>query len=331
MEKRTAHNTIRHPPLLWHETQKILRELEKKLNGPVLYFFTGKDASIDDDDVKYFYTHLRKIGRRDKLYFVLVSHGGSGESAWRIACLLRNFCRELIIVLPEVAASAATILTLAADKIVMTPLAYLTAVDTSIFHPLNPKDRNKKPIYVELDEVNRAIQLLTEKTPSHSNTHEIYKTIFQYIHPVALGAIARSTNLSEMLCSDIMNLQQHPPDAAWKQRIIKRLNTTYPSHTYPIPRHKAKELGLNVVYTDAVLDDLLGTLLTLSVRLTKSIPTYLDNSTIHIESISTIIESQNLRYYLHHILQKRLDVILKDWLTFKDEHHWMRAFRRAAK
>ena len=37
------------------------------------------------------------------------------------------------------AASAATMLSLAADELIMTPLAYLTAVDTSLFTRSTPQ------------------------------------------------------------------------------------------------------------------------------------------------------------------------------------------------
>jgi hypothetical protein len=315
---------IRRPALVWEETQQIIQQIQQKLGGPVLYFFTGTDARIHNDDVKYFYSHLKKIGHQKRLYFIVVSHGGSGEGAWRIACLLRNYCQELTIVLPEAAASAATILSLAADEIIMTPLAYVTPVDTSIFHPLNPQDVHRNPIYVELDEVTRAVRLLLNKTKERTDTHEVYKTIFQYIHPVALGAITRSTNLSEMLCNDIMDLRYKKPALDFKKQIIKKLNSQYPSHSYPIPRHKARELGLNIKYSDTELDDLLGSLLNISVHLTKPVNTYLDNTEIHAESISTIIESTNLRFYLSHSFQKWFDTASKNWLTLKDEYHWMR-------
>lgn len=318
-----AAKLIKHPPVLWGETQKLFSQLAAALTGPVLAYFTARSWSIEDDDVKYFYTHLKKIGYQKRLYFILISHGGNGQSAWRIACLLRNFCDELYVVLPEAAASAATILSLAADRILMTPLAYLTAVDTSIYHPLNPKDRENRPVYVELDEVNRSLNTLLQKTGKKTNTHEVYKTIFNYIHPVALGAITRSTNLSEMLCSDIMELQNEPPSVGQKRTIIKQLNTNYPSHSYPIPRHKAKELGLRVAYTEGTLDALLGALLEQYVAITKPTQSYPRQTAIHTESVNTIIESADLRFSLHHTLQKRLNPIVKDWLTLQDEMSWV--------
>lgn len=319
--KNITDTKIIYPPVLWNETQELLKKIENKISGRVISYFTGSNSRIHTEDVKYFYSHLKQIGKQETIYFILVSNGGSGEGAWRIATLLRNYCNKLVIILPEVAASAATILSLAADEIIMTPLSYLTAVDTSIFHPLNPRDQENKPIYVELDEIQRSINVLLKKVDD-GNTNEIYKTIFSHIHPIALGAIMRSTTLSEMLCNDIMDLKKEKPDEKFKQKIIKQLNEKYPSHSYPIPRHKAKELGLPITYSDAELDDMLSELNNLYVQITKPSKTYLNDSHINTEWVSTVIESRNLRFGYHLSTRKRLDKLLKNWLTFREESHW---------
>jgi hypothetical protein len=317
---------IEHPPILWTQSQRILKKIAKKVDGPVIAYFTSSDSRIDTDDVKYFYSHLKKIGHQEKIFFVLVSHGGSGEGAWRIASLLRSFCEELILLLPEVAASAATILSLSADAIYMTPLAYLSAVDTSIYHPLNPKNNENKPIHMELDEVNRSVEALLQQRKNPSDAYEVYKTIFEYIHPVAFGAVARSTTLSEMLCGDIMDLRKIKPNPQIKKKLIESLNTGYPSHSYPITRHKAQELGLQIEYPDKELNDLLWSLLSTYVQVTRPLRSYLSQTVVHTESVNTIIESTQLRFSLHHSMQKRLDQILKNWLTFKDDYEWNSVF-----
>lgn len=318
----TDTSQVEHPPALWKDSHSILRDICKQVDGPVISYYTSADSRIDTDDVKYFYSHLKKIGFQKKLYFILVSHGGSGEGAWRIASLLRSFCEELIILLPEVAASAATILSLAADKIYMTPLAYLTAVDTSIYHPLNPKNNENRPIHMELDEVNRSVEALLQHRKKPGDAYEVYKTIFEYIHPVAFGAVSRSTTLSEMLCGDIMELRKEKPKPELKKKIIEKLNTGYPSHTYPITRKKARQLGLDIEFADTRLSDLLGSLLNVYVHVTRPVRSYLSQVIVHTEAVNTIIESAELRFSLHHSMQKRLDQILKNWLTFKDDYQW---------
>lgn len=315
---------IKNPPIIWKETQEILAAIETKLGGKVVSYYVSSGWRMVQDDVKYFYSHLKHIGHQKKLYFILISPGGDGMSAWRTASLLRNFCDELVIVLPEMAASAATMLSLAGDELIMTPLAYLTAVDTSLFHPLNPRNSKNEPVSVELDEVRRSIKFLTENSKDGADPSEIYKTIFTYIHPVALGAVERSTNLSEMLCLDIMELRKVnplPPEA--KSRIINKLNTGYPAHGYPIPRHKARELGLTVNDSDNELDNLLWSLINTYRYLTEPVRTELSESFIHTETVTKVIESLTSRLIVHNILERKLDPIIKGWSTFKDEFKWI--------
>lgn len=320
---------IKKPPLVWTETQDLLSRIEKKLGGKVVSYYVGPDWQMAQDDVKYFYSHLKNFGWQEKLFFILVSGGGNGMSAWRIASLLSNFCDELVVVLPERAASAATMLSLAADKIIMTPLAYLTAVDTSLFHPLNPKDNTNRPVSVELDEVQRAVNILIQNQKPKGDRSEAYRNIFNYIHPVAFGAMERSANLSEMLCRDILELRKkNPLDEKTKKAVIERLNTGYPAHGYPIPRHRARELGLSIAYSDQELDGLLWNLINTYRFLTEPVRTDLGPASIHTETVAKLIESVNSRFILDNINERRLDSIIKGWSTFKDEFRWISFFEK---
>ncbi len=54
---------------------------------------------------------------------------------------------------PLECASAATMIALGADRILMGPTAYLTAVDTSLNHALSPVDRDNDRVSVSLNEL----------------------------------------------------------------------------------------------------------------------------------------------------------------------------------
>lgn len=306
------------PPIMWEQTQDVLSKMETKLGGKVISYFTSN--SIVSDDVKYFHAHLKNIGFQDRLFFVVVSPGGDGMSAYRIAYLLRNYCRELVLVLPEKAASAATMLCLAADGLMMSPLAYLTAVDTSMVHPLNPKGSDNKPVRVELEEVRRAVSVLAND--SKQDSAEVYKAIFNYIHPVAFGSMERSANLSEMLCSDILDLRQNPLSPEQKKTLVDKLNHDYPAHGYPIIKKKARELGLNVLDTDPELDHLLWEYLNMSRYITEPVRTDFTDSYFHSEKVFTLIESVGRKFVVKDVLERRLDPIIKGWTTTKEESKW---------
>lgn len=314
---------LRHPPLMWQQSQDILNKIGEKLQGKVVTYYTTN--AIVGDDVKYFYAHLRDIGFQDKLFFILYSKGGDGMSAYRIASLLKSFCKELIIIIPEAAASAATMLTLAGDEIMMTPLSYLTAVDTSLVHPLNPKDANNAPVSLELEEIRRAVEVLTSDKSDKDET-DVYKTIFNYVHPAAFGSIKRSSNLSQMLCEDILSLRNDKAEKKYASNLIDKLNREYPAHGYPITRQKAKALGLPVVDSTPDLDSLLWKLLNVYRFVTEPVRTDYNDSSFHLETYLNLIESVGRRLAVRQIKDRRLDPIMKGWTNFREEYKWEAAF-----
>lgn len=321
---KQASKKINHPPLLWNQLQEVYVMLEQKLGGSVVGYYTS--SAIVGDDVKYFYTHLESGGFRDKIYFVLYTSGGDGKSAYRIASLLKSFCKELIVIVPEMAASAGTMLCLAGDKIIMSPLSFLTAVDTSVVHPLNPRDAKNKPARIELEEVRRAVEVL-EKNLNNQSQSDVYKTIFNYIHPIAYGNVSRTSNLSEMLCRDLLALRSVPMSEQQANLIIEKLNHSLPSHGYPITRDIALELGLPVEKTTPDLDTLLWKFLNLNRALTEPVRTDIGDSYFYNEKILNVIESVGRRLHIIHTYEKRFEPVIKGWMTTKEQFKWEATYK----
>ena len=120
-----------------------------------------------------------------------------------------------------------------ADRILMGPTAYLTAVDTSLNHALSPLDRDNDRVSVSLNELQRVIRLWREQQAQGEATPEnAYKALFQYVHPLVIGAVDRAESLSLMLCREL--LAYHIADEAKAEGIAAALNGKYPSHSYPI-------------------------------------------------------------------------------------------------
>ena len=176
------------------------------------------------------------------MYLFIKSAGGNGQASLRLVNLLRRYCDRLVALVPLQCASAATMVVLGANEIFMGPMAYLTAVDTSIIHDLSPVDRDNDRVSVSLDELNRVIRLWhTGQTDTKENP---YKALFQYVHPLVMGAVDRAESLSLMLCKDLLSYHIH--DAAAAEEIANTLNSKYPSHGYPILFEEARAIGLKV-------------------------------------------------------------------------------------
>ncbi len=309
---------IKYSPILFRETQALITEIENKLSGKVLVYYTS--GSIVGDDVKYFYTHLSEIGYQDKLYLILTTSGGDGQSAYRIASLIKSFCKELVVIIPEKAASAGTMLALAGDQIMMTPMSYLTAVDTSTTHPLNPKNSDNKPVSVELEEVRRAVETFEKNNKDeHAN---IYSTIFSYIHPVAYGNISRASTLSETLCRDLLRLRNSPPDEDHIKRLVNLLNHELPSHAYPITKEIARSLGIPVLDSPKDLTDLLWKLINYLRFSCEKVETEIQETKFHTEKIINFIESFGRKTWIRSSRLEKLEPTMKTWTPLKSTYTW---------
>ena len=172
------------------------------------------------------YELLARKERVKHLYFCISSDGGNGIAALRIVNILRNSCEKLTLLVPANCASAATMLALGADEIIMGPLAFLTAVDTSLTHDLSPVDKNNSLVSVSMDELNRVMKLWQENIKT--NDENPYKTLYNYIHPLVFGAVDRASSLSLKICREI--LSYHLNDEEKIMQIAQKLNSDYPAH-----------------------------------------------------------------------------------------------------
>jgi hypothetical protein len=303
---------VRKPPVLFAETQAIIARLEKAVRGPFLAYWTSGNGAVCHNDVAAFYEVLKHMGRQQVIYLFLKSSGGNGQASLRIVNLLRQFTERLVVLVPLEAASAATMISLGADEIRMGPLAYLTAVDTSISHDLSPVDRNNYLVSVSQDELNRVIRLWNDAAPGNSDDSNPYKSLYTHVHPLVFGAIDRASSLSMKICEEI--LSTHVEDEGERERISRHLNSDYPSHSYPIMLREAKRIGLKAVPMADRLNDLLIALNALYSEMGQRALTDCDELNYHDNEILNIIEGSGVGFNYQND---------KDWHYRKEERRWV--------
>jgi ClpP class serine protease len=84
---------------------------------------------IGDDAVRPLHAHLRAMGHVEKLDLFIYSRGGAIDVPWRVVSALRQMSDEWNILIPFRANSAATLLALGADEIVMGMQGELGPID----------------------------------------------------------------------------------------------------------------------------------------------------------------------------------------------------------
>jgi hypothetical protein len=296
------------PPVLFGETQTVIKKIEDLQNIKLLCYWNSVNGSICQNDVSSFYEIIKDWKLQDEIYFYVKSDGGDGKASLRIINLLREHTKRLVVIIQGECTSAATILALGADEIQMGPLSFLSAVDTSLTHDLSPVDKNNSLVSVSQDELTRVIKLWKES----NNDANPYSSLYQYIHPLVFGALDRASSLSMKLCSDI--LSYHMEDKEKAGEISRKLNSNYPSHSYPILAKEAREIGLNVQIIDKELNSLLFELSNLYSQMGRQALTDKDENNYHDNEIRNIIEATGMQVYYQ---------VDKDWYYRTDERRYI--------
>ncbi len=185
---------------------------------------------------------------------------------WRLVSMIREHCDKFSVLIPYKAHSAATMISLGADEIVMSDLSELSPIDPSTANVFNPADpanaQNRIPISVE--DVMAYFDLAKNKFGIKSD-EELSKIFTKFvesnpqIHPLALGNVNRIHNLIRMLAKRLLKSHKIAMKEEVVDKIVDYFTEKLYSHQYFIGRREAKDdLGLTtVVDADATLAKLM--------------------------------------------------------------------------
>jgi len=245
---------------MYHHRKEYVSQLENEFDGRLISYVTSDRAffetQIAPDAIDLFIAHLDKIGIVKRLLLFLYTRGGDTSVAWNIVNLLRIYCDELYVIVPHKAHSAGTIISIGADKIIMTKQATLSPIDPSITTQLNPIVNIglfPQPLPVSVEAVNGYIELAKNEflMKSPEQLQGALLKLTEFIHPLVLGQAYRSRAQIRMFAERLLVHQIKDEDKEKEKekisRIISFLCGESGSHDYTINRREAeKELGLTI-------------------------------------------------------------------------------------
>jgi hypothetical protein len=313
--------------VLFDETQRLLRRISQRLEGVLLVYWTSANGSVCDSDVQAMFEVLRVVGRSSRITLFAKSSGGDGQAALRLTHLLRDYAPHLAVLVPLECASAATMLALGADEILMGPLGFLTPIDTSLEHALGPVDSRNEAAYVGQDELQRALSLWDKHAPP--NPVNPFQELYRYLHPLVIGAADRATSLSIRLCTEILRYHMQPIEEA--ERIAHALNADYPAHDYPITANEARHLGLTVHELSPELNTDLLELNTVYSEMGQRAVTDYDEFNYHENDIVNIIEGVGIQLYFQNDKDWHYRKEERQWVSLNVESSWHRCLRKGGR
>jgi len=200
-------------------------------------------------------------GRGDRIEILLYSPGGHPEIAYQTMKFFRGRYKEINVIVPLGAKSAATLMCLGADKIYMGELAELGPIDIQLGDPVeqggksfSPLDEFKSMEYmrdlaIEWLDYYAAFMHERYEMSIHDGLRdavplvsELMRPIFEQIDPIEMGGNRRAIAISEEYARRMLAISGNPK----YREIVKAMVWEYPSHDFCIDFDEADAIGLPV-------------------------------------------------------------------------------------
>lgn len=241
------------------ERKQLIEAIEKKRGSKLVCYVTSDRpncaAQIAGDAVPLIHDHILAFPKdgHSKLDLFIYSRGGHSDVPWALVSMFRQYCHKgsFSVLVPYRAHSAATVISLGADEIVMTKKGELGPIDATMatgpFNPTEGTTPNRLPVAVE--DVNGYFALL-ERVGCGRPTEKMegFKELTGRVHPLALGSVNRLFEETKLVALRLLGTRAKPFSDDENQEIIKKLSSELFSHSHAINRTEAvRHLGLKHV------------------------------------------------------------------------------------
>ncbi len=236
----------------------LIKAIEKKRQSKVLIYVTsdrpGLNSAIASDIISVIEPHLRALcGPKTKKFdLFLYSRGGDSNVPWTLVSMIHEFLgeRPFAVLVPFRAHSAATVIALGADEIVMTRMGELGPIDATIERgPHNPREPDTKQMLpISVDDARGFFSFLESLgLDDQSHKMEAFSQLAKDVHPFALGSVSRILNQTQQVTEQLLKIRKNPLSKAENKKIVEQLASGITSHGHTIHRTEAAELGLSYV------------------------------------------------------------------------------------
>ena len=232
------------------ERAALIERIENLRGSTVFTFLTSLRQNvvgmIAGDQVRVFFDHLLLLAERpiDKLDLFLCSNGGDGTVPWRLVPLFREFSKSFSVLIPYRAYSAASLIALGADEIVMHPFAELGPIDPTVSNEFNPTDAHTgQRLGISVEDVTAYVHFI-KSTVGITHEDELIRAIeilAKKVHPLALGNVERFLSQSRMIARKLLRTHMKDTDAHTIDEIVENMAAKLYFHGHPINRDEAKE------------------------------------------------------------------------------------------
>lgn len=242
--------------MAFQERLQIYNKIQEIRKRPLIVYATSSrqnaNAQMGQDVIPHFIRHLESIkDNLDGIDVLIMSSGGDPIVSWRIISLLRNRFKGITVFVPYNAYSAATLLALGADDIIMHINGCLGPVDMQI--TAQPKNNGDFPKTFSFEDISNYFKFLDEiGLKDQAVISQALVKLSDDVNPLTIGQAKRGSQLGLSMAEKM--LTSHMSDGNKAKLISEKLNRNYYHHGYPLDRNEATEIGLNIIINKDVED-----------------------------------------------------------------------------
>ncbi|MBF0317968.1 MAG: hypothetical protein HQL04_07310 [Nitrospirae bacterium] len=245
------------------EFADAISELEKNIDMRVFLLIQNvgkKFASLDDNLLPAFLEHLNDFPCK-KIALLIDSPGGFASDTYKIAAFFKNQCSGYIAIVPRYAKSAATLLTLGADSILLGRHAELGPLDAQYNDPeretylsaLDELQALERLHVFALDAADRTMLMLLARTGKKLDTllpitlrfaADMVRPLFENIDVVHYTQMSRILRVAEEYA---IRLLQNRYSEEIARKIARHLVEEYPEHGFVIDMAEAAKIDTDLV------------------------------------------------------------------------------------
>jgi hypothetical protein len=235
----------------------IVAKIGAILDAPVWLLIQNepREANYADISGKVYKGFQAEVGHYplgDSVAFLLESPGGFPVMAFRIARLFQRRVKRFVVVVPQFAKSAATLLALGANQLILGREAELGPLDLQVFDPreermdsaLNAVQSLERLGAHALSAVDQTMQLLTRRLPKTSDVllpfaleyvATLLRPLFDKVDTIDYSRKSRDLKMAEEYAARLMRKEY---GFARGRDVARKLVEKYPAHGFVIDREE---------------------------------------------------------------------------------------------
>lgn len=216
-----------------------IKSLESLRDTSIIVIVSG----IYDDLLEPLARHLEAIEEPRRLSLFLRTGGGDTTTSFNIVNLIKQYVEEFELIIPTVAHSAGTLLSLGASRLLMTRQASLSPFDPSVRN-----ERMNDGMNISWRDMNYFMSSASGNSSMNTTTgakaEPLNALIESQVHPLLIGHAERTVSQIRTYAPQLIGNNRNRPS----EEIIHHFLESNTHHNFRFYRNEVEQIGLPVVH-----------------------------------------------------------------------------------